>query len=261
MPVVSDHAPAIEVENLSVYYRTSFEGADTRNPFKLLLRHEREHRMVAALEDVSCTIPSGSVYSVVGKNGAGKSTLLRVLGGILAPSAGRVTLYHRVSPLLATGIGFDRRLSGRENIMLGGLANGLKPAQVREHTAEILDFAALGPAIDSPVRTYSSGMNARLAFAVAVHMEPEILLIDEALAAGDARFKKRCRRKIDELCAADVTVVLVSHGMKFIQAIADHCLWLDEGRVRAEGSAEDVIPAYLEELEVSAGDESAMEDA
>ncbi len=151
---------------------------------------------------MSFEVPSGAVYGVIGRNGAGKTTLLRCIAGILPPTAGRVAVWGHVTPLLSLGIGFNRELTGRENILLGGLTVGLAGDEVRVHEDEIEDFAGLGDAIDFPMRTYSSGMFGRLAFAVAVHLNPEILLIDEALSAGDASFKLKCMEKIQELCDA-----------------------------------------------------------
>jgi teichoic acid transport system ATP-binding protein len=260
LPPASDPQPAIQVEGLSVRYKTTSEGKSKGNPLSNLLRHARTIRQVEALDEVTCTVPRGSVYAVVGKNGAGKSTLLRVMGGILAPTEGRVSLYGRVSPLLASGLGFNRKLTGRQNIMLGGLTNGLKPHQVKAHEEEIIEFAGLDDAIDSPVRTYSSGMAARLTFAVSVHLEPEILLIDEALSAGDPRFKARCQAKIEQLCQDDVTVVLVTHGMGMVQKLADRCLWLDHGRVVDEGETDDILTRYTESLEVDSSTAVTLED-
>ena len=186
----------------------------------------------------------------MGANGAGKSTLVRTIAGILPPSKGRVEIHGRVSTLLALGVGFNRKLSGRDNVRLGGLAAGLKREQLAEKYDDIVAFAELEDFMDMPMRTYSSGMYGRLAFAVAVMMEPDILLIDEALSVGDARFRRKCARKMRELCSEDRTVVLVSHALGTIQDLADHAIWMDHGELRMWDEPETVINAYTEFLEV-----------
>jgi ABC-type polysaccharide/polyol phosphate transport system ATPase subunit len=195
---------------------------------------------------------------VIGRNGAGKSTLLKAIAGVLAPAEGKISVYGRTT-LLALGLGFNRELTGRENIVLGGLASGLDEDYVRSNVDEIVDLADIGVAIDYPMRTYSSGMGARLAFAVASYLDPEILLLDEALATGDARFRSRVGDRIVELTEGDCTVVLVSHGLGTIRQKADQALWLENGIVFDEGPADEVVEAYLEHEEVQE-EESVMED-
>jgi ABC-type polysaccharide/polyol phosphate transport system ATPase subunit len=242
---------AISVEDVSVTYRTSFERAPTlRSTVKRLGRRERVVREVEAVQDVSFDVPHGTVLGIVGANGAGKSTLVRTIAGILPPSAGRVEVQGRVSTLLALGVGFNRKLSGRDNVVLGGLAAGLKREQLAEKYDDIVAFAELGDFMDMPMRTYSSGMYGRLAFSVAVMMEPDILLIDEALSVGDAKFRRKCARKMRELCSEDRTVVLVSHALGTIQELADQAIWMDKGQLRMWDEPEAVIDAYTEFLEV-----------
>jgi ABC-type polysaccharide/polyol phosphate transport system ATPase subunit len=199
------------------------------------------------------------VLGIVGANGAGKSTLVRTIAGILPPSEGRVEIHGRVSTLLALGVGFNKKLSGRDNVVLGGLAAGLKRGQLAEKYDDIVAFAELEDFMDMPMRTYSSGMYGRLAFAVAVMMEPDILLIDEALSVGDARFRRKCARKMRELCSEDRTVVLVSHALGTIQELADHAIWMDKGEMRMWDEPDAVVNAYTEFLEVGQ-DAVAMED-
>jgi ABC-type polysaccharide/polyol phosphate transport system ATPase subunit len=242
---------AITVEDVSVTYRTSFERAPTlRSTVKRLGRRERVVREVEAVQDVSFDVPHGTVLGIVGANGAGKSTLVRTIAGILPPSAGRIEVQGRVSTLLALGVGFNRKLSGRDNVVLGGLAAGLKREQLAEKYDDIVAFAELGDFMDMPMRTYSSGMYGRLAFSVAVMMEPDILLIDEALSVGDAKFRRKCARKMRELCSEDRTVVLVSHALGTIQELADQAIWMDKGQLRMWDEPESVIDAYTEFLEV-----------
>jgi ABC-type polysaccharide/polyol phosphate transport system ATPase subunit len=242
---------AISVEDVSVTYRTSLERAPTlRSTVLKLGRRERIVREIEALKHVSFDVPHGEVLGIVGANGAGKSTLVRTIAGILPPSSGRVEVHGRVSTLLALGVGFNKKLSGRENVVLGGLAAGLKRGQLAEKYDDIVAFAELEDFMDLPMRTYSSGMYGRLAFAVAVTMEPDILLIDEALSVGDARFRRKCARKMRELCSEDRTVVLVSHALGTIQELADHAIWMDHGEMRMWDDPESVVNAYTEFLEV-----------
>ena len=212
---------AISVEDVSVTYRTSLEKAPTlRSTVTRLGRREKIVREIEAVRNVSFDVPHGEVLGIVGANGAGKSTLVRTIAGILPPSEGRVEIHGRVSTLLALGVGFNKKLSGRDNVVLGGLAAGLKRGQLAEKYDDIVAFAELEDFMDMPMRTYSSGMYGRLAFAVAVMMEPDILLIDEALSVGDAKFRRKCARKMRELCSEDRTVVLVSHALGTIQELA-----------------------------------------
>ena len=242
---------AISVEDVSVTYRTSLERAPTlRSTVLKLGRRERIVREIDAVKNVTFDVPHGEVLGIVGANGAGKSTLVRTIAGILPPSSGRVEVHGRVSTLLALGVGFNKKLSGRENVKLGGLAAGLKREQLREKYDDIVAFAELEEFMDLPMRTYSSGMYGRLAFAVAVMMEPDILLIDEALSVGDARFRRKCARKMRELCSEDRTVVLVSHALGTIQELADHAIWMDQGTMRMWDDPETVVNAYTEFLEV-----------
>ncbi len=242
---------AISVEDVSVTYRTSLERAPTLKSTVLKLgRREKIVREIEAVKQVSFNVPHGEVLGIVGANGAGKSTLVRTIAGILPPSKGRVEIHGRVSTLLALGVGFNRKLSGRDNVRLGGLAAGLKREQLAEKYDDIVAFAELEDFMDMPMRTYSSGMYGRLAFAVAVMMEPDILLIDEALSVGDARFRRKCARKMRELCSEDRTVVLVSHALGTIQDLADHAIWMDHGELRMWDEPETVINAYTEFLEV-----------
>jgi len=257
-PVV---APAVRVEDLWIRYRTTAEASTTLKEAITARRGRvKSARYVEALRGVTFDVPAGGVYGVIGHNGAGKSTLFRTIAGILAPSEGRVTVAGRVTPLLALGVGFNRELTGRENILLGGLATGLQADEIMAHYDEVVSFADLGPALDYPMRTYSSGMYARLGFAVASHLDPDIMLIDEALSAGDGRFKKRCMDKLVELCGRDCTVMVISHGLGLIKYLAERCVWLESGQVRMEGLGAEVVDAYLNSDDMRDDDVAAMED-
>jgi ABC-type polysaccharide/polyol phosphate transport system ATPase subunit len=252
--------PRIRVEDVSVTYRTSLESAPTlRSTVLKLGRRERIVREIEALKGVSFEVPEGQVLGVVGANGAGKSTLMRTVAGILPPNSGRVEVHGRVSTLLALGVGFNRKLTGRQNVVLGGLAAGLSREILKEKYDEIVAFAELEEFMDMPMRTYSSGMYGRLAFAVAVVMEPEILLIDEALSVGDARFRKKSFRKMRELCGEDRTILLVSHALGSIVDLCDQAIWMHKGELRMWDDAQTVVDSYTEFLEVGE-DAFAMED-
>jgi ABC-type polysaccharide/polyol phosphate transport system ATPase subunit len=245
---------------VSVTYRTSLDGSPTLKETVLKLgRRERIVREIEALKHVSFEVPEGQVLGVVGANGAGKSTLMRTVAGILPPNSGRVEVHGRVSTLLALGVGFNRKMTGRQNVVLGGLAAGLTRVQLQEKYDEIVAFAELEDFMDMPMRTYSSGMYGRLAFAVAVTMEPDILLIDEALSVGDARFRKKSFRKMRELCGEDRTIVLVSHALGSIKELCDSAIWMHKGELRMWDDPDSVVDAYTEFLEVGE-DAFTMED-
>lgn len=214
---------------------------------KTHLRRQTQSQTIQALDGVNMTIPAGRVVGLIGGNGAGKSTLLKTIIGVLKPSAGQIDLWGRPH-LLAPGMGFNRKLSGRENVILGGLAAGMTLAEVRDKQQEIIDFADIGGFIDMPTTTYSSGMFGRLAFAVATHVETEILLIDEALSAGDASFKERAVAKVREMCATARTIVVVSHSTSLVSEMATHAFWLHRGSVRMEGEVGEVAQACLKFL-------------
>src|SRR4051794_10786426 len=222
-------------------------------------RGETIIREVEALKNVSFEVPHGQVLGVVGANGAGKSTLMRTMAGILPPTSGRVEVEGRVSTLLALGVGFNRKLSGRDNVVLGGLAAGLSREQLKSKYDEIVAFAELEDFMDIPMRTYSSGMYGRLAFSVAVNMDPDILLIDEALSVGDARFRKKSFNKMRELCAQARTIVLVSHALGSIEQLCDTAAWMHKGELRMQSDPESVVHAYTKFLDVGE-DAFTMED-
>jgi ABC-type polysaccharide/polyol phosphate transport system ATPase subunit len=261
LPSASEqHAAAIKVQDVSVTYRTSIERAPTlKGTITRLGRRERVVREVQALQDVSFEVRQGEVLGVVGANGAGKSTLLRTLAGILPPTSGRIEVNGQVSTLLALGVGFNRKMTGRQNVVLGGLAAGLTREQLREKYDEIVAFAELEDFMDMPMRTYSSGMYGRLAFAVAVAMDPDILMIDEALSVGDARFRRKSFRKMRELCEQARTIVLVTHALQSVKDLCDSAIWMHKGQLQMWDGSDAVIDAYTKFLDV--GEEAfTMED-
>jgi teichoic acid transport system ATP-binding protein len=248
------------VENVSVTYRTPLERRPTlKSTLTRLGRRERIIREIRALKDVSFEVQEGKVMGVVGANGAGKSTLMRTVAGILPPTVGRVEVHGRMSTLLSLGVGFNRKLTGRENVVLGGLAAGLTRSELAEKYEEIVEFAELEEFMDMPMRTYSSGMYGRLAFAVAVTMHPDILIIDEALSVGDARFRRKSFERMRELCGEDRTILLVSHSLGSIEELCDEAIWMHKGKLRLWDEPAAVIDAYTQFLGVKE-DAITMED-
>jgi ABC-type polysaccharide/polyol phosphate transport system ATPase subunit len=242
---------SISVQDVSVTYRTSFEKKPTlRETVKRLGRRERIVREIEALRGVSFDVEHGKVLGIVGAN----------IAGILPPTSGRIEVDGRVSTLLALGVGFNRKLSGRENVVLGGLAAGLTRDHLASKYEDIVEFAELEEFMDMPMEAYSSGMYGRLGFSVAVNMDPDILLIDEALSVGDARFKRKSFEKMKDLCTEDRTIVLVSHSMASIEELCDQAIWIHKGELRMEGEPEEVIDAYAEFLDVKKTSASTMED-
>lgn len=200
-----------------------------------------------ALKDVSFEVGQGERIGIIGRNGAGKSTLLKILSRITEPTTGRVTMRGRVASLLEVGTGFHPELTGRENVFLSGAILGMGRAEIRRKFDEIVDFAEIEKFLDTPVKRYSSGMYVRLAFAVAAHLEPQILLVDEVLAVGDAAFQKKCLGKMGEVAGEGRTVLFVSHNMAAVSRLCERVIWLDQGGVRAMGLASRVVEQYVAE--------------
>jgi teichoic acid transport system ATP-binding protein len=234
---------AVRITDLSLSYSAVVEvpPEERTSPFA----RRTKKRLIHALNDVSFSVPAGKAVALIGGNGAGKSTLMKAMVGALKPSSGRIDLWGRAH-LLAPGMGFNRKLSGRENVLLGGLAAGMSLAEVREKQEAIIEFADIGGFIDMPTTTYSSGMFGRLAFAVATHVDPEILLIDEALSAGDAGFRDRAVNRVQTMCAAARTIIVVSHSTALVAEMATEAIWLHQGSVRQQGEVNEVADAYLE---------------
>jgi lipopolysaccharide transport system ATP-binding protein len=208
-------------------------------------RRAQDAGLFWALRDVSMEVPRGSALGLIGPNGAGKSTLLKILSRVTEPTTGEVQLYGRVGSLLEVGTGFHPELTGRENVLLNGAILGMKHAEILSKFDAIVAFAEVEPFIDTPVKRYSSGMYLRLAFAVAAHLEPEILLVDEVLAVGDAAFQKRCLGKMNDVAREGRTVIFVSHNIEAIRRLCSHAVMLESGRIAAFGETADVVAQYL----------------
>lgn len=233
---------AIEVENLSVCYK----GLKSYSIRKNLLRRKRsEKELFRAVKNVSFKLQKGEILGIVGKNGSGKSTLLKAIAGIFTPDEGSVELHNNTVALLAIGVGFIKELTGRENILLSGMLLGFSEAEIRSRTDEIIEFSELGDFIDKPVRTYSSGMYSKLSFAITAILETDIILIDEVLSVGDARFRKKSYAKMKELInQKDRTVVIVSHDSKTLLDLCDKLLWINDGEMMQFGATKEVLAAY-----------------
>ncbi len=264
-----DQSLAIRVKNVKVDYRTIV------NPRANTLRHtltnlgrktsDRKVRYIHAVRGVSFDVAHGQVLGIIGANGAGKSTMMRAMAGILPPSEGEVVVNGRISVLLALGVGFNGQLSGRDNVVLGSMAAGLTRKQVYERFDQIVEWAELEDVIDLPMKAYSSGMYGRLAFAVSTHLDPDVLLIDEALSTGDAHFRRKSYDKMQELVNQARTIVIVSHGIAAIREMCDDCIWMHKGEIVRRGKPDEVADEYLEfqgvpPIKSKASDETAEDD-
>jgi len=250
-------APVLRASGLSKRYQLGEHGRGTslgRSLARMLGSSGDEARdnVFWALRDVSFDIHEGEVVGLIGRNGAGKSTLLKVLSRITHPTEGRAQIRGRVGSLLEVGTGFHPELTGRENIQLNGAILGMRRQELQRKFAEIVEFAEIEQFIDTPVKRYSSGMYVRLAFAVAAHLEPEVLLVDEVLSVGDVAFQRKCLGKIEEVAHEQRTVLFVSHQIDSIQQLCQRVLLLRGGRVQAFGPTQDVIAAYLSDAATSA---------
>jgi lipopolysaccharide transport system ATP-binding protein len=208
--------------------------------------HRGTSDVLWALREVSFSAQAGQTLGVVGVNGSGKSTLLRIIGGVLQPDRGHVSVSGRVGTILELGSGFHPDLTGRENVLVNGIIAGHTRREVRRRFDEIVEFAELEDFIDSPLRAYSNGMQMRLGFSIAVHIDVDLLLIDEILAVGDFAFKKKCFKKLDGFRESGCTTILVAHEAQLLRRLCDQVLWIDEGQLRMSGPAGEVLDAYLE---------------
>jgi ABC-type polysaccharide/polyol phosphate transport system ATPase subunit len=237
---------AISVDDVSKQYRLYLERNQSLKA-AIMRRARVRYDEFWALKDVSFEVPEGSTFALIGENGSGKTTLLKCMARILCTERGRIETRGKISALLELGAGFHPELSGRENIFLNGSILGLSKKQLNQRFDEIVDFAGLEQFIDTPVKNYSSGMYVRLGFSVAINVDPDILLVDEILAVGDAEFQRKCLEKFDEFRESSRTVVIVSHGLESIRNLADTVGWLEHGELRRLGKSSEVIDEYLTE--------------
>lgn len=233
---------AIDIQDLCINYKGIKSYSIKKNLFHLRKEHIEEFQ---AIKHVSFSVKKGDILGIIGKNGSGKSTLLSAIAGIFAPNHGTINLHGNSVSLLSIGVGFQRELSGRENILLSGMLLGFSEAQVRQKMDSIIEFADIGDFIDAPVKTYSSGMYSKLAFSITAILETDILLIDEILSVGDAKFKKKSYQKMRELISdKEKTVLIVSHSMESLKALCTSILWLHNGEIKMQGAPKEVIDCY-----------------
>lgn len=244
--------PVISFDQVSKYYPLYKEFRGIKNAlfnFPKTLQTIKKQEF-EALRDISFDVYRGENFGIIGRNGAGKSTTLGLIAGVLRPNSGRVTVRGRISPLLSLGAGFQRELTGRENIVLNGVLMGLTRREVMRKMDEIIDFSELGDFVDRPIRVYSSGMLARLGFSVVAHLDPEILLIDEVLGVGDIKFQKKCQQKMMSFKESNVTIVLVTHSIGSIVSLCDRAMWIDDHRVKMIGDPTDIAESYCKAADV-----------
>jgi ABC-type polysaccharide/polyol phosphate transport system ATPase subunit len=265
-------ANAIVLTNASKVYRRfthrrQFATLKSALLSRSLVRHLHPDETFAALSNVTVSVPRGQTLGVIGRNGSGKSTMLKLVAGISKPTSGTVTVNGRISALIELGAGFHPEISGRENVFINGIMLGLTKREVAQRFDEIVEFAEMEEFIDAPVKNYSSGMYMRLGFAVAIHVDPEVLLVDEVLAVGDEGFTHKCLDKFAEFKRRGKTILLVTHSLGMVERFCDEALWLDSGRIRGSGDPKRIVGAYItdverrEERELAAGDAKAKESA
>jgi ABC-2 type transport system ATP-binding protein/lipopolysaccharide transport system ATP-binding protein len=237
----------INLDKVGVRYRIPSERISSFKEYSIRwIQRKVTHRDFWALQDVNLSVNRGETLGLIGHNGAGKSTLLKLIARVFRPTAGRVVVAGKVAPLLEFGAGFHPELTGRENIYLNGALMGFSRQEMEEKFEGIVDFAELWDFIDVPLRTYSSGMGARLGFAVATDVEPDILLIDEVLSVGDESFQRKSSARMQEFRDQGATTMLVSHNMDIVKKMCDRTAWLDHGQIKAVGKTSDVVQAYLQ---------------
>lgn len=241
--------PVVVLQKVSVRYRSPDKPFWSFKEFAIrFVERKVNYSDFWALKEVSLEVMQGETFGIIGRNGAGKSTLLKLVSRVLAPTNGRIVTRGKVAPLLELGAGFHAELTGRENIFLNGALLGHTQNEIKAHVPEILEFAQIDGYIDAPVRTYSSGMVARLGFAVATSWIPDILILDETLAVGDEEFRTKCYERMENFRTENVTILLVSHDLTTIKKMCSHAVWLDQGKVKALGNVNNVIKAYHENM-------------
>ena len=235
----------IKVKNATVRFNKAIENYNGLKEYVIkMLKGELMFQEFLALKDVNFEVKKGESWGLIGANGSGKSTLLKLICGILKPYKGTVKVHGKIAPLIELGAGFDPQLTARENIYLNGALLGHKKAFMEMHFNEIIEFAELGDFIDVPIKNFSSGMAARLGFAVATIVKPDILIVDEVLAVGDIAFQEKCRKRMESLLQNGTTLLFVSHSSKQVKELCQNVIWLDKGHVVAQGRAEDIIQKY-----------------
>lgn len=245
---MEDKRIMVDVDHVTVRFNLANQKVDNLKEYCIrMLKKELLFQEFFAVKDVSFQIRRGEAWGIVGSNGSGKSTILKAVSGILKPWKGSITVNGSIAPLIELGAGFDGNLTARENIFLNGCILGHSEKYMKEHFDEIVEFAGLEKFLDSPIKNYSSGMKARLGFAVATSVKPDLLIVDEILSVGDFRFRKKCEQRIQEMLDRGTTLLYVSHTMPEVLRICQKAMWMDKGVIRISGSAEEVCDAYLNE--------------
>lgn len=238
---------AVEIKDVEMHFNMSKEKLESlKEYFVKLMKRQLYFEDFVALNKVSLNITKGDVFGIVGLNGSGKSTLLKVISGILKPTKGTVTVRGSIAPLIELGAGFDMELTARENIFLNGSVLGYSHKQMRERFDEIVEFSEMQEFLDTPMKNYSSGMVARIGFAIATMTRPDILIVDEILAVGDFHFQEKCEKRISEMMSGGTTVIIVSHSIEQIERLCKHVMWLERGNVKMLGDVTTVCNAYKE---------------
>lgn len=236
----------ISVDNVSMKFNLGQEKIDSLKEYTIkFLKRQLLYREFWALNNISLEIKKGEVFGIVGYNGSGKSTLLKIIAGVMKPTQGKVKVGGSMAPLIELGAGFDPNLTGRENVYLNGAILGYSRQKLESSFDEILEFSELGSFIDVPIKNYSSGMVARLAFSIATIVEPEILIVDEVLSVGDYKFQQKCQDKLRNMITRGVTVLFVSHSIKQVEDLCDRVAWIDKGQLKKVGPAEEICELFL----------------
>jgi ABC-type polysaccharide/polyol phosphate transport system ATPase subunit len=245
--------PAITTHGVCKHFKRYGKRAhwtlkETLLNWKRTQKNSNSEGFIQVLKDITFVVSQGTTLGIIGRNGSGKSTLLKTLGGIYHPDAGTIQINGRVAALLSLGVGFHPDLTGRENVQINGLVLGLTRRQIRERFDAIVQFAEMEEFIDAPVRTYSSGMYVRLAFSIAVNVDPDILLLDEVLAVGDSQFAKKCRTRVEDFKQQKKTILLVTHDIATVESWCDQALWLDHGEMQALGNPKEIVELYRSQI-------------
>ena len=237
----------IDVDHVTIRFNLATEKVDNLKEYLVkLMKRELMFQEFLALKDVSFQVRQGEAWALIGTNGSGKSTMLKAISGILKPYKGSITVDGTVAPLIELGAGFDPNMTARENIFLNGCILGHTEKFMTEHFDEIVEFAEIENFLDSPIKNYSSGMKARLGFSVATMVKPEILIVDEVLAVGDYKFRRKCEQRMQEMLSGGTTLLFVSHNIDEVRRLCDHAVWIDKGVVRMMGEVGPVCDAYME---------------
>lgn len=246
---MEDNKVMIDVDHVTIRFNLSNEKVDNlKEYFIKLVKGELLFQEFLAVKDVSFQVKRGEAWGLIGTNGSGKSTMLKAISGILKPYKGAISVNGTVAPLIELGAGFDAEMTARENIFLNGCVLGHTEQFMKEHFDEIVEFADIGEFLDSPLKNYSSGMKARLGFAVATMVRPEILIVDEILSVGDYKFKQKCEARMNEMLSGGTTLLYVSHNIDEVLRLCDHALWIDKGVARMQGDVNEVCEAYMKDI-------------